>query len=251
MSKKVDDVTAKEIFFTLFPDGYKLNPLYGDLNPNELQYYVTCAGKCGGNVTRSKVKSSYGNPVVHAKSCYGETNIEQLVREVRAVNNDDVGNSASKRQTQTTLFSALLDKPTPSENALNIWMGLVCKYNTPITRMSDKVFCSYLTCEETSYRTFVATMLELSFIVEAKIHVEMKGKVGTILHDGWSKYSRHYIALLASYMVNTGKRDGNGKRVMKSVITLLTCSTLPYNDNEVGDDNEGDLCHFDALYCML
>ena len=76
MSKKVDDVTAKEIFFTLLPDGYKLNPLYGDLNPNELQYYVTCAGKCGGNVTRSKVKSSYGDPVVHAKSCYGETNIE-------------------------------------------------------------------------------------------------------------------------------------------------------------------------------
>jgi len=74
-------------------------------------------------------------------------------------------------------------------------------------------------------------------IVEAKIHVEMKRKVGTILHDGWSKYFRHYIALLASYIVNTGKRDGNGKKVMKPVITLLTCSTLPYNDNEEGDGN--------------
>ena len=214
MSKKVVDVTAtnKEIFFTLFPDGYKSNPLYGDLNPNELQYYVTCAGKCRGNVTKSKVKTAYGNPVVHAKSCYGEANIQQHVRDVRAANNDDVANSDSKRQTQTTLFSALIDKPTPSEIALNIWMGLVCKYNTPISRMRDKEFSSFLTCEEISYETFVATMFELSLIVEAKIHVEMKGKVGTILHDGWSKYSRHYIALLASYMVNTGKRDGNGKK---------------------------------------
>lgn len=84
-------------------------------------------------------------------------------------------------------------------------------------------------------------MFELSLIVEAKIQMEMKGKVGTILHDGWSKYSRHYIALLACYMVNTGKRDGNGNKKMKSVITLLTCSTLPYNDNEEGDNHEGEL----------
>jgi hypothetical protein len=120
--------------------------------------------------------------------------------------------------------------------------------------MSDKVFCSYLQCEETSYKTFVATMFELSLIIEAKIQAEMKGKVGTILHDGWSKYSRHYIALLACYMVKTGKRDGNNNNKMKPVITLLTCTTLPYNDNEEGDedDNAGELlCHYDALYFVI
>jgi hypothetical protein len=165
----------------------------------------------------------------------------KLVLDTHA-NNDDGGNNDSKKQTQTKLqtklFADLLNKLTPSEIALNTWMGLVCLYNTPITRMSDKVFCSYLQCEETSYKTFVATMFELSLIVEAKIQVEMKGKVGTILHDGWSKYSRHYIALLTCYMVNTGKRDGNNNKKMKSVITLLTCSTLPYNDNEEGDDDK-------------
>ena len=250
MSKKNVDVKTKEIFFTLFPDGYQPNPLYGDLNPNEKEYYVTCSGKCNGNVTKSTSKTAYGNPVIHAKSCYGEANIIQYVLDSRATN-DDVGNGASKRQTQSTLFSTFMEKPTPLEFALNIWMGLVCNYNTPITRMGDKVFCSFLTCEEVSYKTFVATMFELSLIVEAKIQVEMKGKVGTILHDGWSKYSRHYIALLASYMVNTTKRDGNGRKVMKSVITLLTCSTLPYHDDEEGDDNVGELCHYDALHCVL
>ena len=39
---------------------------------------------------------------------------------------------------------------------------------------------------------------------------------------------------------------------MKQVITLLTCSTLPYNDNEEGDDdNGGELCHYDALYFVF
>ena len=49
-------------------------------------------------------------------------------------------------------------------------------------------------------------------------------------------------------MVNTGQRDGNGNKKMKPVITLLTCSTLPYNDNEdeEGDNNGGELCHYDV-----
>ena len=190
-----DSISSKEIFFTLFPSGYKSNPLFGDLNPNEKQFFVRCSGKCNGNITRSNLATAYGNPVNHAKSCYGESNLKQLVLDTRA-NNAGGGNDDSKKQIQTKLFADLLNTPTPSEIAMNTWMGLVCLYNTPITRMSDKVFCSYLQCEETSYKTFVATMFELSLIIEAKIQAEMKGKVGTILHDGWSKYSRHYIALL-------------------------------------------------------
>ncbi len=42
-------------------------------------------------------------------------------------------------------------------------------------------------------------------IVEGKIAVEMKGRKGTIIHDGWSKFSKHYVCLLACYMVHTGK----------------------------------------------
>jgi hypothetical protein len=251
-NKEIKSPTNKEIFFTLFPEGYQSNVLFGDLNPNEQKYYVKCQGKCNGHITRSSLATAYGNPVTHAKSCYGESNLLQLVIETRD-NNDGDGNSDSKKKKQTELFASLLAKATPSEIALDTWMGLVCLYNTPITRMSDKVFCKYLMCEETSYKTFVATMFELSLIVEAKIQKEMEGKVGTILHDGWSKYSRHYIALLACYMVDKGKRDGNNMKKMEPVITLLTCSTLPYNEDEDededGDNNAGELATM--MLCIL
>jgi hypothetical protein len=228
--------TNKEIFLTLFPDGYESNVLFGDLNPKEQRYFVKCRGKCNGHITRANVTTAYGNPVTHAKSCYGESNLLKLIIETRA-NNDGDGNSDSKKTVQTELFASLLEKPTKAEIALDTWMMLVCMYNTPITRMSDKEFCKLLMCEETSYKTFVATMFELSLIVEAKIQKEMEGKVGTILHDGWSKYSRHYIALLACYMVDKGKRDGNNKKKMEPVITLLTCTTLPYNEDEDEDED--------------
>jgi hypothetical protein len=38
-------------------------------------------------------------------------------------------------------------------------------------------------------------MLELSMLVEEKIAKEMEGKNGTIIHDGWSKFARHYVCL--------------------------------------------------------
>jgi hypothetical protein len=113
-----DPPTKKEIFFTLFPSGYTSNPLFGDLNPNEHKYYVTCSGKCNDNITKSNIATAYGNPVTHAKSCYGEANLVKLVLDTRA-NNNDGGNDDSKKQTQTTLFANLLNKPTPSEIALN------------------------------------------------------------------------------------------------------------------------------------
>jgi hypothetical protein len=57
-------------------------------------------------------------------------------------------------------------------------------------------------------------MLELSLIVEEKITAEMKGKRGIIMHDRWNKYSRHYVCLLAMYLVDTGKIDVLGQEVM-------------------------------------
>jgi hypothetical protein len=70
-------------------------------------------------------------------------------------------------------------------------------------------------------------MLELSLIVEEKVAAEMKGKKGTIMHNGWSKYSRHYVCLLATYLVDAGKNDALGQQMMESVNNLMTVTTLP------------------------
>jgi hypothetical protein len=61
------------------------------------------------------------------------------------------------------------------------------------------------------YEMIIDTILELTLIVEEKIAKEMNGKVGVIMHDGWSKFARHYVCLLSAYLRSTGKRDDLGK----------------------------------------
>ena len=110
-------------------------------------------------------------------------------------------------------------------------------HNVPISKVDDADFRSLLSCSETklSYKTLVNTMLELTLIVEEKIAAEMKGKRGIIMHDGWSKFSRHFVCLLVAYMASTGKQSTNGEEVMEPVMTLLTCTTLPHDDDRNSD----------------
>ncbi len=78
--------------------------------------------------------------------------------------------------------------------------------------------------------------MELSFVVKEKIAGEMNGKKGTIMHNGWSKFSRHYVCLLVSYLIATGKKDVFGEEVMEGVNTLLTCTMLPHDHEEYSND---------------
>jgi hypothetical protein len=105
-----------------------------------------------------------------------------------------IGNNTTL--TQQNIFTSFHLKPSGQEHALHHWMRLVTLHNIPITKIKDSDFCSLLSCKKTSYDTFIETMLELSMIVEGKIAVEMKGRKGTIIHDGWSKFSKHYVCLL-------------------------------------------------------
>ena len=133
-------------------------------------------------------------------------------------------------------FHKALCWANPQDLALHTWMKLVCLHNMPIYKMEDRNFCDITNCERSSHHTFADTMLELSMIVEVKVAAEMKGKKGTIIHDGWSKYSRHYVCLLAAYLVDTGKNDASGQKMMDSVNTLMTVTTLPQDEekNEKG-----------------
>ncbi len=56
------------------------------------------------------------------------------------------------------------------------------------------------------------------------------------MHDGWSKFSRHYVCLLASYLVATSEKDVFGEEVMEGVNTLLTRTILPHDDEEYSND---------------
>jgi len=87
---------------------------------------------------------------------------------------------------QQSIFESL-NKAKPQDHALWTWMELVCEENIAPNKLKNKSFTRHLNCDEVSCNTFIDTMIHLMFVVEEKMAKEMKGKKGTILHDGWSR----------------------------------------------------------------
>jgi hypothetical protein len=209
--------------------GFQKNPLFGQPDHDkELPFFVTCNNpnckRMGKQQTLSRSKTSYGNAVSHAINCYGESDLIEQVMSIREARDAELG---SPRK-QLDLITAFQVKPTAQEKALDHWMRLVTIHNILITKLKDNAFCMFLSCKKISYDVFIDTMLELSMIVETKIGAEMRGRTGTIIHDGWSKFSKHYVCLLACYMVNKGKQ-------LEAQMTLLSCTRLPHVKEEDGE----------------
>ena len=83
-------------------------------------------------------------------------------------------------------------------------------------------------------------------MIEEKIAEVMKGKKGTIMFDGcWSKFLTHYVAMIATHLKGTGEKDIFDEEKMEAVMSLITCATLPYaDDNSNGgaiDKDSGDI----------
>ncbi len=73
------------------------------------------------------------------------------------------------------------------------------------------------------------------------------------MHDGWSKYARHYRAIMVCYIVvSTDKSNHRGSVIMEPVpvITLLTSTTLPQLEKENDDntDSEFNMCFVFSLF---
>jgi hypothetical protein len=173
--------------------------------------------------------------VNHIRTHYSENEINTLVGESRI----RAGAAVAKKQRDLLgVFNVI--PTTTQDHALHTWIKLVCIHNVPITKLKDKDFCLCLNCEGTSYSTVVDVMFQLSLIVEKKVASEMAGKKGIIMHDGWSKFARHYLAIMACYMVSTDKRDHRGLVIMEPVITLLTCTKLPHLEEDNDDDTDSE-----------
>jgi hypothetical protein len=230
-------IKPNEIFETVWPDGYDSNPLYDQdpdyyvnsgISPTQNSVYMSYP-KCHRHISSSS-KTKYSNPISHITSCCsGVTYLHSLVCAAR----EDAGLRDGKEARQQKLHEALYWENL-QDLALHTWMKLVCLHNTPIHKMNDSNFCDVINCERISQKTFTNTKLELSLIVEEKIAAEMKGKKGVIMHNGWRKNSRHYVCLLATYLVVAGKTDVLGQQMMESVNTLMTATALPQDEEEHG-----------------
>jgi hypothetical protein len=81
-------IKPKEIFDTVWPDGYDSNPLYGQdpdyyvnsgISPTQNPVYVSCP-KCHRHISSSSI-TRYSNPICHITSCCGRvTYLHSLVR---------------------------------------------------------------------------------------------------------------------------------------------------------------------------
>ena len=251
-----EPIRTKDIFDFIYPHGYIANPSFDDAGTDddamssvtggvtkratEYPFYVACS-KCGKSTGAHK-PTQYGNAVNHAmRKCFDKAAVNEAIIQFR----DERAKGNGEKTKQAELVDFLSNYSNPTDIALHHWMQLVTIYNLPIYRLRDKNFCKLLVCSDNipCHKTFVDTMLELSFIVEEKISAEIKGKKGIIMHDGWSKYARHYVCLLASYLIPNGKRDSEGQDIMEPVMTLLTCTTLPHDDSAsvASEDDEVQL----------
>jgi len=220
-------MTDKEIFTYLWPDGHVANPLFGNpAHPKVSPFYVLCPNEtCRNRQLGAPKQTHYGNPVSHVATHHegGRAKLSFLVSIAKKEANGDNTKQASIVQA----FS----QSSPQDAALHTWITLVCVHNIPITKAKDHAFCMLIVNgAKVGYEMIIDTMLELTLVVEEKIAKEMNGKVGVIMHDGWSKFARHYVCLLAAYLRSTGKRDDLGNEKMEPVITMLTCTTLPQHD---------------------
>ena len=141
----------------------------------------------------------------------------------------EAGNDPAKREkAQQELKDAWLTA-SDMEKSVHSWLRLTCHHNIPPAKLRDDDFESELVADKVAYEIFIHMMIEVTFIVKEKLAAEMEGRRGGILFDGWSRYARHFVALMALYL----KRYKDGDKVVeKPVIRLLSCTTLPKDDSE-------------------
>jgi hypothetical protein len=138
-------LSLKEIFFCLFPNGFKNNLLFDDpMYPKKKQFFVLCANpSCKSkHQTSTSSKTAYGNPISHSKTCYGEHELHAFVIRVRKEKGTKTGNNTTLTQQNSFTFFHL--KPSGQEHTLHHWMRLVTLHNIPITKIKDSasVVCS-------------------------------------------------------------------------------------------------------------
>jgi hypothetical protein len=92
-----------------------------------------------------------------------------------------------------------------------------------------------------SSKVILDTMFELSLIVEEKIKKILHGKKVALLHDGWSRYSVHYLCVLVSFMEDPKRNErisNDDKKASLLMLSLTTLSSISDDDEEDGDKQE-------------
>ena len=224
---RVDEpAMPKEIFQAMFVEGWDDECLSkADTKTGVMKdFWSTNCPKCKRELLSSK-KTSYTNPVDHVKRCMGIEAVTRAVQEHRKAAAASKDGKVAP-QVQSSILNSMC-MANEQDMLLHRMTLLVTVFNLAIDLFKNPEFLMAIVMDSVGIDLFVDFLIWLVFVVEEKVAAEMKGKKGMIYHDGWSKFGVHYVCLFASYMVELSEK---GK--FESVMTLITVSTLPYDEDD-------------------
>ena len=132
--------------------------------------------------------------------------------------------------------------PTKKDNELYDFIKLIVKKNLPLSSVEDNDFRTSFKHKSKFSKKLVRNILfNLVPMVEHAIEKEMKEVgYGAIMHDGWSKFGTHYVAIFGQYNKEIIQRIGKDSNTTKVPTTALLAvrpmMNVPVEDKD--NDNE-------------
>jgi hypothetical protein len=129
------------------------------------------------------------------------------------------------------------------DQAICDWIDLIVKESLPMTTVEKTIFRQFskhnVNISSKALKEIMFTLVEL---VEQEIDKEMAAAgCGATMHDAWTKFSVHYMAMFATYMRKV-KVVESGIHIMCEVPTCTPLSVAPMAQV----DENGDLTEANA-----
>ena len=186
-------------------------------------------------------KTGFSNPFKHLNKCVAQNDISYLA--------DYYWTKADAKASGSLVsdyFAVVRDNVVPEESRdVFNWIRLIVQNSLPIAIVEDSSFRDFHGSDKKHSRDKIKKiMFKLCEYVEKLLAEEMASAGrGTIMHDGWSKFGTHFLALMGIYVVKKKVRFGSNSKasfVDETKIVLLSVSPVlrPDLPDDVDYDND-------------
>ena len=189
------------------------NNRIGARDNNSKKHIYICPQGCKCKSKDAKViikaKSGYTNLYRHLVSCAGKGDQDvvlemfQVATQRKKLKQALVLDSFSSSIVTSNDLTAVDSPPSKYDEELYEWLVLIIVKNNPLSIVVDTQYRAILKHEKVfSCQLLRQIIFKVRNLVKEKLRKELKSsKVGSILHDGWTKFSKHYMCLLACFNI--------------------------------------------------
>ena len=172
-------------------------------------------------------KTGFTNPFKHLKMCVAQNDLKHLA--------DYYWTKADAKESGslvTAHFSVLRKNVVPEESRdIFNWIRLIVQNSLPINIVEDSSFRDFHGSDKKHSGVKIKQiMFKLCEYVEKLLAEEMASAGrGTLMHDGWSKFGTHFLALMGIYVVKKKVKFGSNSKdsfVEETKIVLLSVSPV-------------------------